>query len=346
MVGYIYKIHNKITGQNYIGQTINIKRRKRTHFGKLRLGTHINPKLQASFNKYGEENFNFDYWEFNINSLDELDSLECKYIDKYNGLTEGYNLIPGGSKPPNHQKVKDEDLVTFLCVLELLGDGYGKTCEQIFGWSNGTASAVKRRIKYPKALEIFDNLNRQEKEQIGKDFIESQHLQELSLKRKMKQGGCEKAYQLTEEDYNFAFAAQDLGFKYTPVAIYLQIKPATVKDWFNGRSRKKEKEKYLKLDKEKKKYYQQLVLETHLEAIGKDKFVNKKEEDVISFLCYDQLYPQNDSKIQKLFNWSEGTCYNIRKENKYPISKAKVKLMDSNMIQYYANKIVEQIGRV
>ena len=49
---------------------------------------------------------------------------------------------------------------------------------------------------------------------------------------------------LTQDDYNFAFAAQELGYSYTPVAEYLEVKPATVKDWFNGRSRRKEKNIY------------------------------------------------------------------------------------------------------
>lgn len=48
MVGYIYRITNKVTNQNYIGQTIDINRRKRTHFNTLRNNTHDNPKLQAS----------------------------------------------------------------------------------------------------------------------------------------------------------------------------------------------------------------------------------------------------------------------------------------------------------
>ena len=70
MVGYIYKITNKITNQNYIGQTIDINRRKRTHFNTLRSNTHDNPKLQASWNKYGEENFEFESWEFEIQNMD------------------------------------------------------------------------------------------------------------------------------------------------------------------------------------------------------------------------------------------------------------------------------------
>ena len=56
MVGYIYRITNKVTGQHYIGQTVDINRRKRTHFNSLKRQDHDNPKLQASWNKYGEEN--------------------------------------------------------------------------------------------------------------------------------------------------------------------------------------------------------------------------------------------------------------------------------------------------
>jgi uncharacterized protein YjcR len=46
--------------------------------------------------------------------------------------------------------------------------------------------------------------------------------------------------------------AQEMGYGYTVVANYLGIKPATVKDWFNGRSRKKNKENFNKLNKEEK----------------------------------------------------------------------------------------------
>ena len=252
MVGYIYRITNKVTNQNYIGQTIDINRRKRTHFNTLRNNTHDNPKLQASWNKYGEENFEFESWEFKIQDAKELDSLECQYIQKYNGLSDGFNLVPGGSKPPLYQKVNDDDIATFLCIQQELGDGYGKSCEEIFGWAKGTASSAKRKVRYLKGWEIFNNLSREEQKIRADDFINSQHLKEVALKRQLTQGGCEKAYQLTQEDFNFAFSAQLLGYGYTSVANYLGIKPATVKDWFNGRSRKKEKEQFNKLSDEEK----------------------------------------------------------------------------------------------
>lgn len=135
----------------------------------------------------------------------------------------------------------------FYAYRKKLGDGYGKTCEQIFGWSRGTASAAKRKVRYLNGWNIYESMSSEEQDLRAQDFIESQHLKEQALKRQLTQGGCAKAYQLTQDDFNFAFAAQSLGYSYTPVANYLGIKPATVKDWFNGRSRKKEKEKFNKL---------------------------------------------------------------------------------------------------
>ena len=252
MIGYIYRITNKKTNQHYIGQTIDINRRKRKHFRTLHDGIHDNPKLQASWNKYGEDSFEFEFWEFEITSLEELNTLECEYIDKYNGLTEGFNLTQGGGKPPLHQKVNDDDIATFLCVQNKLGDGYGKTCEQIFGWAKGTASSAKRKVRYTGGWLIYESLTEEERDLRATDFIDSQHLYQQALARQLTQGGCLKAYQLTAKDYYFAFAAQQLGYSYREVALYLGIKPATVKDWFNGRARNKEREQFNKLDEREK----------------------------------------------------------------------------------------------
>lgn len=57
--GGIYEIINLINGKKYIGQTIDFENRKKLHFSYLRNGTHDNPHLQYSYNKYGENNFEF-----------------------------------------------------------------------------------------------------------------------------------------------------------------------------------------------------------------------------------------------------------------------------------------------
>ena len=252
MIGFIYKIENTITNQCYIGQTVNYNRRKSTHINRLRRNAHDNPKLQNAWIKYGEAAFTFEVWEFQIESLKELDNLECEYIERYNSLEKGYNLVPGGGKPPLHKKVKDDDVISFLCVLYVHGDGYGKTFEEIFGWSRGTASTIKRRLRFIEAIELFDKMSDLERRERCRKIFEEKNLDMIALRRQTAQGGCSKAYSLSQEDYNFAFMAKELGYSYTEVANFLEIKPATVKDWFNGRARKKEKEKFDCLSEDEK----------------------------------------------------------------------------------------------
>jgi group I intron endonuclease len=56
----IYKIVNILNDNFYIGQTINLKKRKKEHFHNLKNNQHHSPYLQNAFNKYGEKNFKFE----------------------------------------------------------------------------------------------------------------------------------------------------------------------------------------------------------------------------------------------------------------------------------------------
>jgi len=56
----IYRIINIVTGDFYIGQAVNFKRRKNAHFNELKRGKHHSSYLQNAYNKYGEENFKFE----------------------------------------------------------------------------------------------------------------------------------------------------------------------------------------------------------------------------------------------------------------------------------------------
>ena len=247
MVGYVYRITNIQTQKKYVGITEDFERRKRKHIKELKNNTHHSPKLQNAWNYWGENNFEWTVREVQINQYDDLYDIEIEEIKKYNSYNDGYNCNSGGRISYWKQKVRNEDIVKFLCIQWKYGDGYGKTCEQIFGWSKGTASAAKRKIRFVDANILFEKLTEEEKNRIATNTFEEYEINKKALKRQLTQGGCEKAYQLTQDDFNFAFAAQSLGYSYTPVANYLGVKPATVKDWFNGRSRKKEKEQFDKL---------------------------------------------------------------------------------------------------
>ena len=94
----IYQIRNIINNKIYIGSTKNLNRRRKEHFGLLRLNKHCNTKLQNSFNKYGKENFIFEVVEFC--EIEYLTECEQYWIDKLNVFKNGYNENPRANMPP------------------------------------------------------------------------------------------------------------------------------------------------------------------------------------------------------------------------------------------------------
>jgi len=76
----IYHIVNIINGKEYIGSSINTRKRKNRHFSELRRGLHKNRKLQNSFNKYGESGFTYDMLEI-VENHDLLIEREQHYLD-------------------------------------------------------------------------------------------------------------------------------------------------------------------------------------------------------------------------------------------------------------------------
>lgn len=92
----IYSITNLYTGEIYIGQTIrDFTIRWRNHRRELNNNEHINKHLQNSWNKYGEEAFEFKIVHL-CDELDDLNELEKYYIKKYDCYKNGFNRTLGG----------------------------------------------------------------------------------------------------------------------------------------------------------------------------------------------------------------------------------------------------------
>lgn len=91
----IYQIKNLCNNKVYIGQTRqNFQKRFWFHRWKLNNGTHDNKYLQAAYNKYGEENFEFSVIEV-IREF-ELNEREIYWIDYYRKMGLCYSIQDGG----------------------------------------------------------------------------------------------------------------------------------------------------------------------------------------------------------------------------------------------------------
>ncbi len=81
----IYQIRNKINDKRYIGSAVDVYARWQVHKSRLRRNIHSNHHLQNAWNKYGEENFDFQYRLLcSVERLREyeqafLDNARCEY---------------------------------------------------------------------------------------------------------------------------------------------------------------------------------------------------------------------------------------------------------------------------
>lgn len=76
----IYEIVNLVNGKRYVGSACNLKQRKIDHWKLLRRGTHHSRYLQASWNKYGEDAFEFRLIE-SVAEKERLVEREQHYFD-------------------------------------------------------------------------------------------------------------------------------------------------------------------------------------------------------------------------------------------------------------------------
>ena len=92
----IYQIKNSVSGLIYIGQTREgFWKRYNFHRWKLRTGNHDNKWLQASFNKYGEDAFEFSVL-IEVNNPEDLNDLEIEEIAKARAKGHCCNIADGG----------------------------------------------------------------------------------------------------------------------------------------------------------------------------------------------------------------------------------------------------------
>lgn len=104
----IYEIKNVSNEKSYIGSSKNINKRFTQHKFELKYNRHHNLYLQRAWNKYGENNFDFNI----IEECDEflLEKKEQWYLSNYNnGKLYNIGVVSGGdniSSHPNNEEIR------------------------------------------------------------------------------------------------------------------------------------------------------------------------------------------------------------------------------------------------
>lgn len=92
--GGIYKIVCQANKKIYVGSTFNLKRRKNDHEDALLGNYHKNPSLQASWNKYGPNAFQFEIIEL-VRDISALVLQEQHWISSLGcSVPKGFNMCP------------------------------------------------------------------------------------------------------------------------------------------------------------------------------------------------------------------------------------------------------------
>ena len=93
MVG-IYSITCRENGKRYIGQTVDLHKRRNEHFNMMSKGKHYNPHLQRAWNN----GCTFDFDVIEECEKSELNEKEIFWIDHFGtmDMSKGYNLCAGG----------------------------------------------------------------------------------------------------------------------------------------------------------------------------------------------------------------------------------------------------------
>jgi group I intron endonuclease len=136
----VYAITNIKTGSQYVGSAVDIRMRWRAHKHSLRHHKKSPPKLQAAWDKYGEDSFAFAVLE--LCDKDQCTTVEQKYIDslkpKYNTRVEAKsNFGVKWSAETNAKKGRPENAYTVKGVtggLHTLCKHFGIVTKQCAQW--------------------------------------------------------------------------------------------------------------------------------------------------------------------------------------------------------------------
>lgn len=227
----IYLLENIINDKLYVGQSINIEARIRSHFEVAynKNSKEYNYPLSRAIRKYGYENFN--WYIIEICSKDLLNEREIYWIDYYNSIKYGYNQVLGGNKRISLDMITranniKHDLKTTKLSNMAIGEKYGVSDRTVDAINNGK-SWYDESEDYPiRKLKVT------EKEKETKYCVDCGKI--LISDNAIRCDFCNKHHETTFykynedyilsllKDYNFTDTAEILGVNRMALKHYLE----------------------------------------------------------------------------------------------------------------------------
>lgn len=229
MIG-IYKITDLTNGKNYIGQSINILRRKAEHFYNNYYCTSL---IDQAIQKKGKDNFTFDIIE--ECEKDQLNNREKYWIEYYDSFNNGYNCTKGGQNEYcGRRKITPEDVINIRTAYNNHEDWYEvylkyKDTLSIDGfkhiWQGNRWKDIMPEV-YTKENKEYYRLKGQFKKGDGN----LTNAEVINIRKRYVNETAEQIWQDYKEKYTLGSFKQILmGIKYTHLPIYKKQQ----KKWIN-----------------------------------------------------------------------------------------------------------------
>ena len=100
----IYRIVCVKNGNYYYGSSDNLCERWMGHKNILKRNKHVNPRVQRTWNKYGEDTFRFEHIEFVEPT--KLLEIEDTYLKEHVGKPHCMNILDKATMPPSRKDQK------------------------------------------------------------------------------------------------------------------------------------------------------------------------------------------------------------------------------------------------
>lgn len=148
----VYAIQNTLNGTAYIGSSVNLDVRVKTHLRNLRRNSHFCDHLQRAWNKYGEKSFVVKV-AYEAKDLNEVRAVEQELLDfvfpdgLYNGKSSAIGMPCGDSHPAKRSDWHMRSILINLSPEER---------RQRYGKSRGLKRTNLKNYKHGAAKRLAD----------------------------------------------------------------------------------------------------------------------------------------------------------------------------------------------